>query len=469
LEKIFAINTCARRMGLVAGMSRLQAESFFGTHLMTRSQELEHSARAVLLQCASVFSPRIEVVHSRQEEQSGGTVVLDISGSDRLFGAPGDLAETLRKKIAVQGLLVHVAASRNFHAGVCAARGLAGVTVMAPTKEADILRPLTLDVLDLSPEAASTLHLWGVHTCGMLAALPERELVSRLGIEGQRLRQLARGEYSHLLVPMEAEFDSALIQRFELEDPVETLEPLLFLISSMLGELVQRAMSRALAIASVQVTLALLTELHAPPREHQRTIRPALPTQDLRSLLKLVQLDLETYPPDAAIIAIGLKAVSARPHRAQHGMFMPQAPEPGRLEVLLARLRKLLGEECLGSPQLLDTHKPDSFCMAQFAPAVTMKNDPSFSSKAVLRVCRPPVAIRVDVSASAPQTIWMEGHRFLATKKAGPWRKSGEWWSLENWCREEWDVALTNQGSEMLCRIAHDPASGTWYLQGTYD
>jgi protein ImuB len=50
LEKIFAINTCARRAGLVAGMSRLQAESFFGTHLVTRSQELEHSARAVLLQ-----------------------------------------------------------------------------------------------------------------------------------------------------------------------------------------------------------------------------------------------------------------------------------------------------------------------------------------------------------------------------------------------------------------------------------
>jgi len=235
----------------------------------------------------------------------------------------------------------------------------------------------------------------------------------------------------------------------------------------------QRAMSCALAIASVQITLALLTELNAPARTHQRTIRPALPTQDLRTLLKLVQLDLETNPPDAAIIGLELKAVSARPHRAQHGMFMPPAPAPGRLEGLLARLRQLLGEECMGAPQLLDTHKPDSFRMAPFTPTMDAEHKDVAAPNTVLRICRPPLAIRVDVTANVPQIVWLEGERFLATQKAGPWRKSGEWWSLDNWCREEWDVALTHKqaatGAEMLCRIAHDPASGTWYLQGTYD
>src|SRR3954471_11032157 len=204
LEKVFAINHSARRAGLVAGMSRLQAESFSGTHLLGRAHEMEASARTVLLQCAAGFSPRMEAVDSRQPEQSGGTLVLDICGSDRLFGEPKDIADALRKKIAVQGLLAHVAASKNFHASVCAARGLAGVTAITPGKEAEILGPLPLDVLDLSPEASSTLHLWGVHTCALLAALPEKELISRLGVEGQRLRQLARGELQHLLVPMAA-------------------------------------------------------------------------------------------------------------------------------------------------------------------------------------------------------------------------------------------------------------------------
>ena len=469
LEKIFAVNHGAHRAGLVAGMSRLQAESFDSAHLLTRVQDLEDSARNVLLQCAAEFSPRIEAASSRQVEQCGGTLVLDIAGSDRLFGEPKEVAEALRKKIAAQGILAHLATSKNFFASVCAARGLTGVTAIEPGKEADVLGPLMLDVLDLSAEASATLHLWGVHTCALLAALPEKELVSRLGAEGQRLRQLARGEHPHLLLPMEAAFDSALVRRCELEDPVETLEPLLFLLSRMLDELMRAAMSRALAIASVQVTLSLLTELHAPPRFHQRTIRPALPTQDLRSLLKLVQLDLETYPPDASIIAVEIRAASAQPHRAQHGMFMPQAPESGRLEVLLARLRKLLGDERLGSPELLDTYKPDSFRMAQFSPSTPGQEGVSAHAKTVLRVCRPPLAIKVDMNANVPQTIWLEGHRFLAIKKAGPWRKNGEWWSLDNWCREEWDVALIDQTTEMLCRIALDPASGTWYLQGTYD
>ncbi len=469
LEKVFAINLFARRAGLAIGMSRLQVESFDGVASLQRSKELEQSAQSAMLDCAAEFSPRMEIIQAQQAEQCGGTAVLDIAGSDRLFGATGEIAETLRKKISLHGLLAHVAASNNLYASVCAARGLSGTTDIPFGQEAATLGPLTLDVLDLSAEAASTLHLWGVHTCALLAALPEKELVSRLGQEGKRLRQLARGEYQHLLVPVEAEFDSALVQKLELEDPVETLEPLLFLLSRMLNGLMRCAVDRARAIASVQVTLRLQTELNASPRSHQRTIRPALPTQDVSALLKLLQLDLETYPPDAAIIGLELRAISARPHRAQHGMFMPQAPEPGRLEVLLARLRKLLGEDRLGAPQLLDTHKPDSFRMEQYGSAKASTATEAAGAKAVLRMCRPPVAIRVDTAQNIPQTIWFDGQRFSATRHAGPWRRSGEWWSLDNWCREEWDVALADQKAEMLCRIAHDPASGTWYLQGTYD
>jgi protein ImuB len=470
LEKVFAVNPYAQRSGVSPGMSRLQAESFPKVQLLIRHPEEEASAQNVLLEHAAEFSPRIELVPSRRAEQGGGTAVLDITGSDRLFGGAAAIAESLRTKIAADGLIAHIAASHNFHAAICLARGIAGVTVLSSGEEVRALSPLTLDALDISPEASATFHLWGVHTCGALANLPEAELISRLGQEGKRLRQLARGECAHLLVPFEKEFDAGLTESFRLEDQVEFLEPLLFLIARMLDTLMQRAMARALAVASVQVTLQLATELHAPPRTHQRSIRPALPTQDTRTLLKLVQLEMETHPPDAAIIGIEIKAVSARPHRAQHGMFMPQAPEPGRLEILLARLRKLLGEERLGAPQLLDTHKPDSFRMSQFTPvSPAMATTTAESAKTVLRVCRPPRVIRVDYSENAPRCIWMDGERFIATQHAGPWRKSGEWWSHDNWCREEWDVALADAKSERLCRIAHDPASGAWYLQGTYD
>src|SRR6185312_2721008 len=101
LEKVFAINLFARRAGLAIGMSHLQAESFDGVQLLPRSQALEQSAQSALLDCAAEFSPRIELIQSQQPEQYGGTAVLDIAGSDRLFGAAAEVADTLRKKIAL--------------------------------------------------------------------------------------------------------------------------------------------------------------------------------------------------------------------------------------------------------------------------------------------------------------------------------------------------------------------------------
>ena len=193
-------------------------------------------------------------------------------------------------------------------------------------------------------------------------------MIARIGQEGQRLRSLARGELPHLLVPVEAGFGSQLIETIELEYPVEELEPLLFLFGRMIDALLLRIRERALAIAEVQVALTLDRGPDGVRPIHRRTIRPALPSQDARTLLKLIQLDLEMHPPQAAVVVVQVSAGIARPHRVQHGLFLPQAPEPGRLEVLLARLRKLLGEKRVGSPQLADAHRPEAFLMATFTP-----------------------------------------------------------------------------------------------------
>ncbi len=69
-----------------------------------------------------------------------------------------------------------------------------------------------------------------------------------------------------------------------------------------------------------------------------------------------------------------------------------------------------------------------------------------------------------------------EGTRLLVQAASGPWRTSGAWWTHPAWCREEWDVALKNVLQNALVadagrclRLAHDPATGGWYVIGTYD
>jgi protein ImuB len=256
----------------------------------------------------------------------------------------------------------------------------------------------------------------------------------------------------------------------ELEYPVEELEPLLFLFSRMIDRLLFRVRERSLAIAAIRICLTLDRKVEGQWQRHECNVRPALPSQEHSTLLKLMQLDLEMHPPQAAVIAVEVRVDSARPHRAQHGLFLPQAPEPGRLEVLLARLRKLLGENRVGAPLLEDSHRPEAFRMAAFdPPAPRLVTELPFSVRAALRVCRPPMAISVTVRAHKPSSVAMNGAKYVVVSHAGPWRSSGQWWSETNWSREEWDVELVDETTKMIGRIAYDPASNCWYMQGIYD
>ncbi len=473
LETVFSVNPSARRAGAALGMGRLQAESFSGIHLLRRSKAEEQSAQEVLVECASLFSPRLETVSFQYSYEPGGTIVLDISGTESLFGRSDVLAKKLDVKLSSQALSAHITISTNFHASICAARGLSGVVVISPGKEAKILGPLPLDVLDMPAETAETFALWGIRCCSALGALPESELIARLGQQGKRLLALARGEHTHLLVPIETGLESELIESMELDHPVEFLEPLLFLFLRMLDQIIQRVRPHALAIASVNLKLILLCAANGEPRTDCRTIRPALPTQDIRTLLKLLQLELEMRPVHAAVLALEVSAIPARLKTAQHGLFVPSAPEPGQLQVLLARLGKLFGEDRVGTAQLLDTNRSDGFRMGTFTSTVVRASGSALRTPqvcpTVLRVCRPPLAIRVLLTGGKLATIVMEGELFVVEQQAGPWRKTGEWWSQKDWSREEWDVVLSDKRSSVTCLIAHDPSSGCWYLQGTYD
>jgi nucleotidyltransferase/DNA polymerase involved in DNA repair len=68
------------------------------------------------------------------------------------------------------------------------------VMVIPPGEEGATLAALPLIVLDLPERESETFTSWGIHTLGMLAALPEKELIARMGQRGKRLRQLASGK-----------------------------------------------------------------------------------------------------------------------------------------------------------------------------------------------------------------------------------------------------------------------------------
>lgn len=459
-ETVVAASRAALALGVRAGMSRVQAEAFPGVLTLPRNMDHECAAHTALHAVACTFSPRIESI-----EEHPGTYALDIHGMNKLFTDTTELATRLYRSIKSAGFLVNVAASENFHTALCLAQGRPGVTIVPHNSEAAALAELPINVLPLTEEQRTTFSTWGIRTCAELAALSEVDLISRMGQAGKKLYSLACGEHPHLMLPIEPDFEADLVERIDLEFPIEELERLLFLLSRMTSSLLDRVCSRALAIGSLRVVLHL-----DGGKQHEFVVKPALPLQDTPTLLKLLQLDLEIHPPSSAIVIVELQAHSAAPYRAQHGLFMPQTPEPGQTEVMLARLTKLLGEGRVGSPELTDDHRPNSFRLAPFVPPPPRRHEmPKQTTAVALRVCRPPQIVRVMLRDRTPAFVSWNGTAYTVLEASGPERVSGQWWTEISWCREEWDVRLASEADERICRIAYDPRSRCWYAQGTYD
>jgi protein ImuB len=462
LQLVSSLNRKARAIGLVHGMTQVEVDTFSGVTSLRRSRSEEAAAKAVLLECAGGFSPRVE----DSSEDRAFLCVIDIAGTQSLFGAPETLARTLLARVRALGIRASVAVSSNFHAAAAVARAplSLSVRVVPDGEESTALASLPLSVLDLNEEQAATFSLWGIRTLGMLAALPEKELVSRMGQSAKLLRQMARGEMPHLFRPLEPVF--ALRERMDLDSPVELLDALMFVVNLMLEQLIVRATAHVLAIASVSITLEL-----EGGAAHARTVRPALPTSDRQLWLKLLHLDLEAHPPQAAIVAITLDAEPGETSKVQLGLFTPQLPEPSRLDVTLARIRAIVGEENLGCAVLEDTHRPDGYRMESFRiPSSKPLKGASIALRPALRRLRPPEAAFVTVERERPKTFFFRERRYAVEQSYGPWLTSGEWWAPTLWGCEQWDlVARSQDGAMLCCCLVRDLLRDEWQMVALYD
>ena len=458
-EFVCSMNRHALSKGISLGMTRLDVEGLDGVKFLARSPETEAAARAVLLECVSQFSPRFE-------DASEGTAcafVLDISGTERLFGPPAQLAERMRSALSASGFRVSIVISANYHAGRMKAAAMRGIAIMAAGEEASVLANLPLTSLPLAEDPIEIFAMWGIRTLGELAALPETELITRLGAEARGWREFARGTHAHLFRPIEPEF--TLREFCEFEDAVEEIDSLLFVGARMIDCLVTRATDRALSLALVTAFMKL-----DGGKSHQCVLRPAVPSTDRKFLLKLLHLEIGSHPPPAAVKSLELLAEAGRCGTVQLGLFTPQTPEPSRLDVTLARLRAIVGDDRVGSPVLEDTHRPGSFRMEGFANVVAERKREAGVPRMALRRVRPPMPVRVVQRDMRPAEFRDWQNRFEITSAYGPWRSSGNWWSEDNWDLEEWDVlAKCTDGASVACLLVCDRSSEEWRLEAYYD
>lgn len=484
LTKVFAMNQEARDRGVATGMTKVQAEGFSGIAWRWRSVSQEATAYAALLDCAWTISPRIEQGPKREGQDFSDTVVLDLAGCETLFGSSEKIADDLRRVAGAVGFTANVSVAGNPSAAVTVAQGFAGTTVIPAGEEAVKIGSLSLEALHIPFEFVETLHRWGIHTCAEFARLSEIAIAERLGQAGLHWWWLAQGRDVHPLMTKDA--PAIFEERMDLECSVDLLEPLLFILNRLLEQLCVRVRMHVLAIGEIKVTLTLEpnNSRHKKALVHIRTIRLPVPTRDNKLLLKLLQLDLEAHPPSSSVIAVSMVAVPVKAHSQQFGLFLPLSPDPECLEITLARIQGMVGENRVGAPMLLDTHGPNGFQQMQFMLTEMKEKRKTIKERqptVVMRIYRPPLPATVEFREGKPTILGCEGVRRQILAFAGPWRRKGDWWSETTWSREEWDMEIGTLNPRLqleqsrhdegtaLYHVYKDLCRNRWFVEGIYD
>lgn len=499
LWNVVAANLAALQAGIQLGMTKSQVDEFCVVQIRHRSESQEKSTHAALLDVAWSVSPRVE-------DTAPDTIVLDLEGLNSLFGPIENIPHELAQRVSKIGVIPRIAISSDIEVAIHVARGFPGITIVPVGQESERLSSLSVRVLSTPPDVIEVLERWGVNTLQSLAKLPELQLSERLGQEGVRLRKLAQGTFTRSLILALPKLHFE--EEMELEDSVEELEPLSFLLSRLLAQLCARLEARALAVRTVRVrfdlepsfekdfqTLKDDSRKHTAPKHYAKVLNLPVPMRDPKTLLKLLRLQLQSDPPRAPIQKIIMAVDSTAPRVVQGGMFVPCVPDPEKLELTIARLSKLVGASNVGSPELLDTHRPENFRMIGFVASEErnkkrQKKKVSLNRKehldarqtAGFRVIRPSIPVTVELREERPARVCLRGIYGDVVAASGPWRSLGDWWQEDAWNQDEWDLAIdfssspkqrihssNSPSSYALYRIYYDALRRSWFVRGLYD
>lgn len=470
--RVVAASRAARQAGIVNGHGLAQARALIPQLLhRPRDSTAETAATGALFNLAQTISPQVEMA-------SESSAWAELSGLERHYRREGEhqLAREVLEAGALQGLPLRLGIAGSKLAASVAASLPHTPHIVPQGEEAAFLAPLPLTRLAPEVAVAETLKQWGIHTIGALASLPAADISSRLGQKGESLHAAARGFDPRPLTPEPP--PTTFEEGLELEWPLVTLEPFIFLAQSALERLGARLSLRGLACTRLDLTLTL-----EPEGFCERSLNLPAPSRDPKTLLTLIRLNLERTPPGGPVTAFAFTAHPDRPPEAQQSLFGPTNLPPDLLATTIARLFALLGEGRIGAPTPVDSHLP-KIALKPFKPppAPTLRpQSPRARGLLHLRTLRPPIPVEVlhedqsEAEAEAPtppqrlSTPPSKEKRHRVDGKvrvaSGPWNLEEEWWRESPVQRVYWDVELMDG---RLYRLYQEEGKA-WYVDGVYD
>jgi protein ImuB len=463
--------------------------------------EAERGGRKTLRRLAGWavrFSPLVEVVEP-------DTLLIDITGCERLFGGEANIARQAVEGLRRQGFDARAAIADTVgaayalaHAGVSRGEENVGCAIffIPAGKTAEGLSLLPPAALRIDEKAAVRLEALGVRTIGDLLKLPRASLPARFGGQLVLRLQQALGEVSEGVATYQPDEVPQTGQSFE--ETLHEWPALQPVVARLLTELFVQLRRADLALR--QLDCVLRFERAAP-----RTLSIGLsrPSRSVKHTGELLEQRLERVDLSAGVCGVRLLArETARWRAGQVELFEPREPEDDeRLGCLLDRLAGRLGEGAVVRVQLLEDYQPErAFRYVRAAEGCEKgfshqhpgcekgfsHQHPGFSHQRSHQHREPPIAAGVGTANLRPVRLlarpvlirvmavvpdgpptWFayQGREYVVVGAAGPERIETAWWRGPDVRRDYFRVTVES-GEQFW--VFHAFNDGQWYLNGIF-
>ncbi len=413
----------------------------------------------------------LHVLSPRVEPGPPGTFWLDGDGLSRVFASATAWGEAIRAAIGERELAGAVVVGFSRFATYAIARAMSGAVhdglrvLRADADERALASAVPLARLEIDPKLRDALGRLGVATLGQLVRLPGGGILERFGRDAHRLYQLAAGERWDPIVPSPP--PEAPDERVVLDDDLENVEQLVFVLKHAIDRLLDRLAARGRALVALHVELTLRfavgrTELRAD------CIKPAGPTLDGRSLLRLVHLRMTGMPPVAPVNAARVWAEDTPATREQLALF---AQKPRRdlraADEAIARLRAELGDDAVVHAVLREGHLPEaSFAWQRLGRVAHAEPQPKLIQPLVRRMNTTPQQLPPQARQVRDDGWLLSGLEHGAVVRiVGPYVVSGGWWAHEQ--HREYHFAELRHGDCLW--VYYDRQRRRWFWQGAVE
>ena len=401
-----------------------------------------------LLSIAQQFSYGIEMLEDG--------VLFDVSGLERLIGNSDRIAEQILEQLQKQNIPGNVAVAGTVDSAMLLARQNRGLnhTVASPAE----FQKLPLRNLEIENDSIGIFNDLGINNIEELRSIPTDDLINRYGPQFRKVLDVVRENGKRFLTPNIKE--SNITWNYELDFAVDDFGQLIFILNHGLENLLDRIASFGFSTEHLDISFRLDNK-----RTRKYQIKTSFPTLEKTFWLKLINLRVSLDPPEAAIMSVNVVSHFTKPRPSQRGLYAVSRPEPESLLLTANKLKKLVGEDNVGVPVLLDQRLAQPFALdADRLPTGKERLEVRPQNSIIaFSYFNPPLSAEVLVRNK--QLIYLRTRHFSGrvAEYSGVWRANSKWWD-RSWKTQEWDVEIEGHGVYRLCKVDKE-----WFLAGEYD